>query len=423
MPDLNRKLLVISLDSASSKDALSLLHMPAFASLVRRGTLVTGVSSVFISNTYPAHASIVTGLHPKGHGVIENLLYQPEREKPDWRWKSSFIRAKTLYGEAKRAGFTTCSILWPVTAGADITWNMPEIFKVRRGQSQLLTSLKSGGKAFQLGMLARHGKKLFPIGQPALDNFAAAAACDVLRRKKPGLTLLHLTELDVMQHMYGPGSPEAHEALDRHELRLERILSAVKDSGESDNTDIIILGDHACLPVSRAVDLSEEAKSFNGKLGFLQAGGCAFLKVHDMSNRELLKDAAMMVKRLLTDSGSGVGRLLSSDEMDAGGFSGEYVCGLEAADGVCFGKKERMGQHGYALNHPDYTTFYLAVGRGIAPGNRLSGGCITDICPLAADLLGLEPWETDGKRKIPINSGELRHGGVTDGADLYFAQL
>lgn len=415
MPSSDRRLLIISLDAVSSGDASLLCRMPSFASLVRRGTLVTNVSSVFISNTYPAHASIVTGLHPHGHGVIENLMYQPDRERPDWRWERSHIRSKTLFDEAKRAGLSTCSIFWPVTAGADITWNMPEVFKVRRWQSQLLTSLRHGSKLFQLSMLLRHGRRLFPIGQPALDNFATAAVCDVLRRKRPGLTLLHLTDFDTAQHRYGPGSPEAMEALDRHEIRLTRLLDALKESGGQENTDIIVLGDHACRPVERTVDLNEGMKRFEGKAGFLQAGGCAFLRIEDRSDRALVKAAAAEVERLLSDPSGGVGRLLTREEMGIGGFSGEYVCGLEAADGVCFGSGEKLGQHGYALTHPNYTTFYLAVGRGIEAGVTLGGGCITDICPLAANMLGLPLWEMDGRLQIRIGREE-QHAADTKAA-------
>ncbi len=398
---MSRKMLIVSLDAVSAKDIEMLCRMPNFSSLLRRGTLVTDVQSVFLSNTYPAHASIVTGVHPCRHGVIENTLYQPELSAPDWRWYRSYIRVTTLFDEAKTAGLTTCSVLWPVTAGADITWNMPEIFGARRRMNQLAVSLQSGSKRFQLGALARFGRKLFPLGQPSLDHFATAVAARALRVQKPDLTLLHLTDVDTAKHRFGPYSAEAADALDRHDVRLGQLITALKDAATYDSTEIILLGDHGCLRVERTVDLNQYTAGFGGRAGFHQAGGCAFLHLSDLQDAELAQQAAELVQRLLADESSGVLRPLTRQEMAIGGFDSEYACGLEAKPGVSFGKPCK-GQHGYSLAQPDYTTFYLAAGPDVPEDLKLTGGSIVDLCPLAATLLGLQPWDMDGKLRIPL---------------------
>ena len=122
-----KRLLMISLDAVSSDDLVLLQEMPNFAALCKRGTLVRNVDSVFISNTYPAHTSIITGTQPCMHGVCDNVYFIPGRKPQKWRVNSQEIKVPTLYQKAKQAGKTIGSILYPVTGNAAIDWNFPEI--------------------------------------------------------------------------------------------------------------------------------------------------------------------------------------------------------------------------------------------------------------------------------------------------------
>ncbi|MDD5603833.1 MAG: alkaline phosphatase family protein, partial [Eubacteriales bacterium] len=126
----NKRLLLISLDAVTSGDLDILASLPNFSEIRRRGTLVKDVASVFISNTYPAHASVITGLHPTGHGLVENVVSTPPRggrNEPPWRYKRKYIKAETLYDRATHHGMKVCSILYPSTGNANIRYNLPEI--------------------------------------------------------------------------------------------------------------------------------------------------------------------------------------------------------------------------------------------------------------------------------------------------------
>ncbi|MDL2232948.1 ectonucleotide pyrophosphatase/phosphodiesterase [Ruminococcaceae bacterium OttesenSCG-928-L11] len=383
-------LAIISLDAVSSDDLAYLCTLPAFYGLMKRGCLVRDVDSVFLSNTYPAHTSIVTGCLPGRHGVIENTHTQPERKTPDWRWMRSEIKTTTLYDEAAKKGIDTCSILWPVTGGANIKYNMPEIFP-NNGESQLSVSLKNGSKLFQAKSYLRHGKLLSGIRQPNLDDFAVASALDAAKfQKKFGLLLLHLVDVDSHKHQYGPNSPEARNAIKRMDFRLEQLLEAYQE------WDFIILGDHGCLPVAASVNLN----ALWDVDGFFwhHAGGCAFLKDQGGISRE----GAEGITRLLKEPGAHIRRLIAPEEMASGGLDGEFILGVEAAEGFCFGDKNYSGQHGYSLNNPGYQTFYLASGKQIPWETQTSGGCITDIAPLAATMLGIPLWDMDGSLAVPM---------------------
>ena len=114
-----QKLLMISFDAVGDQDVDALLHMQNFRKLCQSGTLVRKVSSIFISNTYPTHTTIQTGVLPETHGIFDNDIQIPGNKYETWRFHVSNISpgVKTLPDEATKAGKTVCSILFPVTGG------------------------------------------------------------------------------------------------------------------------------------------------------------------------------------------------------------------------------------------------------------------------------------------------------------------
>ncbi len=397
-----RKLIVISFDAVSTADIARLLTMPRFSVLASKSTLVKDVESVFITNTYPCHASIVSGVHPNKHGIIENTIHDPAKQNQEWYAFSKYFKARNFPIEARRAGRTVCSLLWPVMGNAKINWNIPEVISYNGFISQAWTIFKSGGGLFAISQFLKHGKKLKSIAQPFLDDFVTDCACDVVLKKKPNLLLVHFTDVDTHKHDFGPTSNEAMDALARLDKRLGRIMDAVRESGEMANTDYIILGDHSCLPVKRTVDPNRYISEFKGKASFHNAGGCTFLKLEDQNDKELAKQTAQVIGEMLVNPECGFSRPLTKNEMEISGLNREYTCGFEAVEGVSFGD-DHKGQHGYApTGHKDYTTFYMASGLGIPEGETISGGCIIDVCPLAVKLLDIKPWEIEGVLRIKM---------------------
>ncbi len=399
-----KHLIMVSLDAVDNADVSYLKTLPGFRALVHRGTLVEHVSPTFVTNTYPIHSSIITGVYPHKHGLIENLKTQPGKAHPDWNTQAALLRAPTLYQKAAEAGKTVCSILYPVTEGAKMCVNVPEI----PGHMPLFKRAKrtlGANPGYLISCVLRNLKYKKRSGVAGLDDLTTACAIDMLRRKKPNLLLLHLLDVDVNKHDYGPNSREAKEAVARHDERLVKLSAALQSLFRPEDYALIIFSDHGCLPVHTAIDPNDALKQ-HGLIRepatspkafdafFHNAGGTAFLKVYQNEKQKAVQQALESLQQEPC-----VSRLLTKEEMDIGGFSKEFSCGIEAADGYCFGKFH-LGQHGYALRDTGYHPFYLAAGSNIAAGRTLSGGYVVDICPLAAELLGLAPWEMDGKNRL-----------------------
>ena len=104
-------------------------RFPNLAALEKAGASAEAVETIYPSTTYPAHATIVTGLPPRAHGIYSHLasLDPTEKARP-WCWFAPVCRAPALWNVARASGRKTAALSWPVSAGAAIDHNIPEIW-------------------------------------------------------------------------------------------------------------------------------------------------------------------------------------------------------------------------------------------------------------------------------------------------------
>ncbi|CAF1518795.1 unnamed protein product [Adineta ricciae] len=70
-------LLLISLDGFRW-DYPDIYQLPTFNSLVQRGVRVKHIEPSFVTATFPLHWTMITGFHEESHGVVGNVMYDPE---------------------------------------------------------------------------------------------------------------------------------------------------------------------------------------------------------------------------------------------------------------------------------------------------------------------------------------------------------
>ena len=388
-------MIIISFDAVSDKvwkDNLSLF--PNIAAFEKTAEVFLDVETVFLSNTYPTHCSIATGCIPNDHGLISNTEPFPSAH-PHWMTDSSLLKKPALWQTAAEAGKTVASVLWPVTCGSPhIRYNIPEAH-IRPGGNQLFANFKAGSKYLQLDMFRRFGKELDGEKQPALDRFTTSCAVDILTRKKPDLTFVHLICYDDFSHVYGSDSEEVNTAFKSLDENLGRLLEA---AGE--DMPVIIVSDHACLPVHTTltpndilVEMGLLKKCDGDKLGYEYGEHNAFIECCGGSAffhpGSLPKNVTMSVRDKVAGA-EGFLRFLTQDEMhESGRGSLPFGYGLKEgyeADNLSIHQK---GTHGYPVDMPDYRVFYAIRGNGFSPGKISYGGSILDIAPIAANLMGI----------------------------------
>ncbi|HXG68948.1 MAG TPA: ectonucleotide pyrophosphatase/phosphodiesterase, partial [Blastocatellia bacterium] len=106
------------------------LKAPNLTKMKLGGAYADGVEGVFPSVTYPSHTTLVTGVRPATHGIVQNRIFEAPTEPQTraWYWFAKDLKSETLWSAAKKAGLVTAAVGWPVTAEAEIDYNVPEIF-------------------------------------------------------------------------------------------------------------------------------------------------------------------------------------------------------------------------------------------------------------------------------------------------------
>src|SRR5690606_24714638 len=92
------------------------------------GTCAKGVTGIFPTVTFPSHTTLVTGERPAEHGIYYNTVFEPNGPSANWHWHFDAIKCRTLWHAVRDAGLTSGAVLWPVSAGAPIDHNIPDIW-------------------------------------------------------------------------------------------------------------------------------------------------------------------------------------------------------------------------------------------------------------------------------------------------------
>src|SRR5258708_31025292 len=92
------------------------LKIPTLRRLIADGAHATGVRGVMPTVTYPSHTTLLTGVSPAKHGILQNTTFDPQdRNLGGWYWYSEDIRVPTLWDVAAKAGYAVGSVSWPVS--------------------------------------------------------------------------------------------------------------------------------------------------------------------------------------------------------------------------------------------------------------------------------------------------------------------
>ena len=393
------------------------------AALRDRGSSARSMIAVYPSVTYASHASLATGTTPARHGVTANNVFDPVTVNGRGFWFASDVQVPTIWDAAKKAGLTTAALSWPTTAGStNLDWNFPEFWTSPEGREIDFVRRYVRGDILQQAQ--RAGRRLENVrldNMAARDSFMTAAAVDILRRDKPNLLLVHLINLDHMEHDAGRNSAEVRDAMRQIDFHLRSLVTATRVAGTYDDTTFIVLGDHG----SANVEFSIAPNTLLAQAGFLKerdgrvekwkalvqnTGGSAALYLHDPSDTGTLrKVTALLEKNRYDADGNPLFAIISRAELTRIHGPAKPALYLEGAPGVMFsgsiGKGSWIrrasldGNHGYLPHKPEMLTGFVISGAGARQGVELEQVRGTDVAPTIAALLGVR-FQTDEGRVL-----------------------
>ena len=394
------KLLIVSFDAVGSVLLERLCERETFRAFYEGAGVVKDVRSMFLTNTYPVHASVATGVPSCDHGIISNTEAFPKRYAK-WCYEAKGFRARTLWQAAKAKGLKTAAVLWPVTAGAkEIRYNIPEILTLP-GESQIAMNLKYGSPLLSIRMFLKYRHLMQGLSQPQLDDFITACATDILKRKKPDLVLVHLTAFDTICHHHGTEAKELDIAMDSLCAHLEEMRQAAGEEYK-----VIVFSDHyqidapnVALPNDILFDMQLLKKDAAGdyqpgkKRCFIECcGGSAFFHPGECDGETIKK-----VEKALLDSPE-ANRLLTEAEMAECGRS-HLPFGIAAKPGWFYNAikvTHELANHGYPPDYDNYSVFYMLSGAA----EKKTGGTLLDVTALAAKMLDLDMPKVKGKARF-----------------------
>ena len=168
---------------------------PAMRQVLFRGAHARAVRSIFPSLTYPSHTTMATGALPARHGIWTNRAVEPS-DDPPWLSDAHLIRVPALWDAVRAAGGTTAALNWPLTKGAAIDWNVPDVWP---GSDEAVVTAMASASTPE-GLVAELEREA--TGRLHVDNFSskllahdvrlASMAAYLYERYRPTLLLVHV---------------------------------------------------------------------------------------------------------------------------------------------------------------------------------------------------------------------------------------
>ena len=407
---------------------------PNFGPFLEHVSGCESIRTIYPSVTYPVHVSIQTGCWPEKTGIYCNNLFSTKGTGIDWCWDSRLIKTDTIFGAAKRAGYTTAVGFWPVTAyNPNVDYNLPEYWLAYPGDTFEGTFAEMGANPDVIRLMQKHshilpetyrltGKANF-TGEPKFDDFMMHVACDIIREKAPEVMFIHGSLIDSYRHRNGIFNAKVNEGLDIVDAWFGMLQQAYKDAGVYDETNFVILSDHGQRDLVRIV----KPNAYLAERGFIRVDGegkVADWDVYGISNGMSmtfwLKDPAdtakhdavyAALKQMAEDGIYGFTQVFTRAECaERFHWDGDFAFVVESDGYTSFAdscvrpfvsnvdlKDYRMGKatHGYIPDNGPQPVF-LCKGPDIRPDVMLPRHDIIDEGPTFAKLLGVELPDAQG---------------------------
>ncbi|HEX3951320.1 MAG TPA: ectonucleotide pyrophosphatase/phosphodiesterase [Steroidobacteraceae bacterium] len=404
--------LLISVDGMKPEAVIAApshgLKVPNLRSFMTEGAYADGVRGVLPTLTYPSHTTLLTGASPGKHGIFDNTTFDPLlRNQRGWYWYAEDIKVPTLWDAAAAAHLKTANVYWPVSVGANIAYNLPQIWRAGTNDDlKLQRALSTPGLEQELSA----GLGRYPGGMEetvAEDEVRARFAIRLLEKKHPSFLTVYLTGLDTEEHLSGPFSPKSNQTLERLDAVVGSLRAAAEKAAPGRAT-VCVVSDHGFAAIEHDVNLYaafREAGLFsvdkdNQLTGWRAmlwpAGGSAAVMLADPKDEQLRAQVKTLLDKLAGDPVNGIDRIWSREEIGrAGGFpQAAFLVSLKIGYEMAYGlslplitKPSNLGMHGYVPERPEMRSSFFIVGPQISKGRSLGEIDMRQIAPTIAAIL------------------------------------
>jgi alkaline phosphatase D len=357
-------------DYATKWGASHLLKMASDGASVPEGMLPS-----YPSLTFPNHYTIVTGLYPEHHGIVDNIFLDPARGYEEYYYKEpaknsdgSWYGGVPLWSLAEQQGMRSASMFW-VGADAKIAGKRPSYwvpfddkFDDEKRIEQILIWLR------------------------------------LPKAERPHMITLYYSNVDHAGHDFGPDAEETGTAVHRVDALIGELREKLNATGLP--VDLIVVSDHGMIRLKDQKWLALDTLADMN--GVPQAGGLIYPKT------ETEKERIYEELKAKNDSRFAVYRRKDMPERlqyNMNPREGDPV--VEPLEAVpvrvhpTTAMLKSKGEHGWDPRLvPEMKAIFYAEGPDVKPGVKLETFENVNVYDFVCGILGLKPAPNDGDVKV-----------------------
>ena len=374
--------ILISIDGLRS-DFVDKYNAKSLQAYGKSGVVANYMTSAFPSLTFPNHYSIVTGLYPAHHGLVDNTFFDEKANATYTMSNKKMVADPYWYGGtplwvlAEKQQMVTASFYW-VASEAPIENTQPTYF-------------------YNYNDKIKIEKRIAQIKD----------WLSLPEKTRPHLITFYMPDVDDAAHNYGPDSKQAEAAV----LYIDNVIKQMNEAISSLNLPVnfVLVSDHGMALVDsqnpirlpKAVDPTK----------FYIPSGSALLQLY-------AKDTAAIIPtyQALLKEANGYDVYLKNNTPkdfhynnadDRFNRIGDII--LVAKLPYTFslsGRPSSPGKHGYDPRLPEMRASFLAWGPAFKSGKKIKGFENVHVYPLVAKILGLQYDQKtiDGKLSVLKNT-------------------
>ncbi len=334
------------------------------------------------SITFPNHWSLITGLYPSHHGLIDNFFYDYKRiegyamsnrkNAEDGSWYGG----TPLWGLAEKQGMVSASLMW-VGSASDAGGMRPTYY--------------------------------YPYHEKFTPSEKVEKVVNWLKLpedKRPHFISLYFPEVDGSGHHYGPDTKETENAVHLIDQAIGSLVQKVNELGLK-NVNFIFVSDHGMIKVDGGTPLEIPAVLFD-KNRFDFYNSQTLLRVY-VKNPDEVKAVYKALKANKTDDyevylDKKLPKYLHFATRDDQYNRIGQILLIPKAPKIFLekGKKTSVGKHGYNPKVvPEMKATFFAWGPEFKNNLTIREFANINVYPLVAEVLGLKiDQPIDGKLKV-----------------------
>lgn len=364
---------LISLDGFR-REYLEWHSPPTLLALAADGVVADAMIPSFPTSTFPNHYTIVTGLRPQNHGLVNNTMYDPvfdatfslRNEGPrEDRWWGG----EPIWSTAEKQGVKAAAFFWPGTEA--------EIAGVRPTR-----------------WMRYDGSVPYAVRVDSVLSWLSLS-----EGERPRMITLYFEEPDHTGHADGPTAQSVRGAVLKADSAVARLVDGLRQRGLFDTVNLVVVSDHGMVEAApeRTLYVSDvlDTAAFH-----VVTGGALFMGWSRTGDNAGMVAALRRLPHLSA--------WLREDVPARLHFSNHrritpVVAVADEGWVISANRTWRAsggGRHGYDNALPSMRTIFIARGPEFRSGARIPEFNNVDVYPLLARVLGLTPAPNDGSLAI-----------------------